>query len=267
MLSLPIPASNGPVSYDDLSADDGRSYLDIMRELRRPHGNRFVLSHNTWLPPSSGINAHLDPDIVASVVDRLPGWRGMFGQANAASSHLLNHKVGPGDLFLFFWRFRYTERVDGRLSPAHEQDMHAFFGYLLVGEILEGSKKTCFPDWALRHPHTQECFLDSAAYKHNQIFMAASTIPGTGIPGWGRFLWDERLRLTRPGSTSLCDWQLHPCFREVDDMTYHCGSAAFGWHGDTFRAAQKGQEFVIPVGHNAVEEWAMELIETIGAEH
>jgi hypothetical protein len=30
----------------------------------------------------------------------------MFGQSNAASSHLLNHQVGPGDLFLFFGRFR-----------------------------------------------------------------------------------------------------------------------------------------------------------------
>jgi len=102
--------------------------------------------------------AHLDPDLVASVVKRLPGWRGMFGQSNAAASHLLNHQVGTGDLFLFFGRFRDAERVDGRLSPAHVQDMHAIWGYMLVGEILEGSRKTCFPAWALRHPHTQECF-------------------------------------------------------------------------------------------------------------
>lgn len=122
--------------------------------------------------------------------------------------------------------------------------------------------------WTLRHPHTQECFLDSSAYKHNQIFIAASNIPGTDIPGWGRFLWDERFQLTRPGSTTLCDWQLHPCFREVQDMSYHSGGTSpFGWHGDTFKAAQKGQEFVIPERYAAVEEWAMELTRTVSAEH
>jgi hypothetical protein len=268
MLSLPIPASNGLVSYEDLSAGDGVSYLEIMHQLRYGRKDRLVLSHEAWLPSRQGISAHLDPDLVASALERLPGWRGMFGQANAASSHLLNHQVGPGDLFLFFGRFRHAERVDGRLSPAHEQDMHAIWGYMYVGEILEGSRATHFPDWALRHPHTQECFLDSSAYKHNQLFVAAPTIPGTKVPGWGRFLWNERLQLTRPGSTSLCDWQLHPCFREVEDMSYHPGGESrYGWHDETFCAAKKGQEFVIPAGHNAVEEWAMELIRDIPAEH
>ena len=268
MLSLPIPASNGVVSYDDLSAGNGVSYLDIMRQLRRGANEKLILSHKTWLPPICGIKAHLDPDLVASALERLPGWRGMFGQSNAASSHLLNHQVGPGDLFLFFGRFRHAEVVEGRLSPVHEQDMHAIWGYMLVGEILEGSRKTCFPDWALRHPHTQECFLDSPAHKHNQIYVAAPTIPGTKIPGWGRFFWDERLRLTRPGSAALCDWQLPLCFRRVEDMSYHPGgNHVYGWHGDTFTAAQKGQEFVIPEGHPAVEEWALELIATVGMEH
>ena len=268
MLSLPIPARDGVVSYDELSAGDGVSYLDIMRQLRRGHEDRLVLSHNTWLSSGPRITAHLDPDLVASSVERLPGWRGMFGQSSAASSHLLNHHVGPGDLFLFFGRFRRAERVDGRLSPAHEADMHAIWGYMLVGEILEGSKNTRFPEWAMRHPHTQECFLDSSAHRHNQIFIAASTIPGTTIPGWGRFFWDERLRLTRPESSALCDWCLPTCFRGVTDMTYHPGGKSrYGWHHGTFRAAQKGQEFVIPEGHHAVEKWAIELVRSIRSEH
>src|SRR5450830_191637 len=100
----------------------------------------------------------------------------MLMQANAASSHLLNHNVGPGDLFLFFGRFRHAERVDRHLSFAQGRDMHALFGYLYVGEILQGCRTTHFPDWALRHPHTQECFLDSPAYKYNQIFIAAPVV-------------------------------------------------------------------------------------------
>ena len=51
-------------------------------------------------------------------------------------------------------------------------------------------------------------------------------------------------------------------------MSYHPGGESrYGWHDETFCAAKKGQEFVIPAGHNAVEEWAMELIRDILAEH
>jgi len=268
MLSLPIPSSDGVVSYDQLSAGDAISYLDIMHDLRRGAGDRFVLSHKTWQPRGREIMAHLDPDLVASVTARLPGWRGIFGQSNAASSHLLKHNVGVGDLFLFFGRFRHAAPVDGHLSSVREYDMHAIWGYMLVGEILEGSHKTHFPDWAVRHPHTQECFLDSPAHTHNQIFIAAPTISGTSIPGWGRFFWDNRLRLTRPESPALCDWCLPRCFCDVNDMTYHLGGKSrYGWHGDTFWAAQKGQEFVIPEGHPAVEEWAMELVRSMRSEH
>jgi uncharacterized lipoprotein YddW (UPF0748 family) len=51
-------------------------------------------------------------------------------------------------------------------------------------------------------------------------------------------------------------------------MSYHPGGdSRYGWHGDTFRAALKGQEFVIPDGHPSVEDWATELIRDIKAEH
>jgi hypothetical protein len=125
-----------------------------------------------------------------------------------------------------------------------------------------------FPNWALRHPHTQACFLDSPSYKGNQIFVASPVIPGTDIPGWGRFLWDERLRLTKNGSDTLCDWGLDACFEEVQDMSYHPGGTSkYGWHDGRFLAARKGQEFVIPEGHLAVERWALNLIAAVKAEH
>jgi hypothetical protein len=81
MLSLPIPASNGLVSCDDLSAGNGQTYLETMRELRQGHEGRLVLSHKKWLASSEGIKAHFDPDLVAFALERLPGWRGMLGQA------------------------------------------------------------------------------------------------------------------------------------------------------------------------------------------
>jgi len=69
MLSLPIPASNGLLSYDDLSASNGQTYLETMRELRQGQEGRLVLSHKKWLASSEGIKAHFDPDLVAFALD------------------------------------------------------------------------------------------------------------------------------------------------------------------------------------------------------
>lgn len=59
MLSLPIPASNGLVSYDDLSAGNGQTYLETMRELRQGHEGRlsFCLSssHDGFASVSAAI--------------------------------------------------------------------------------------------------------------------------------------------------------------------------------------------------------------------
>lgn len=79
MLTLPIPATNGLVTYGELSVGDGRSYLDVMRDLRRDRNNRLFLYHRSWLPLEEDMPAHLDPDLVASTIGRLPGWCGMFG--------------------------------------------------------------------------------------------------------------------------------------------------------------------------------------------
>jgi hypothetical protein len=37
--------------------------------------------------------SHLDPDIKSAVLPRLPGWRGAFGQAAAAQSHLASGTI------------------------------------------------------------------------------------------------------------------------------------------------------------------------------
>ena len=55
MLSLPIPASNGLLSYDDLSASNGQTYLETMRELRQGQEGRLVLSHKKWLASSLAV--------------------------------------------------------------------------------------------------------------------------------------------------------------------------------------------------------------------
>ena len=59
---------------------------------------------------------HLDPDLDAGMYPRKSGWRGCFGQADAAQTVLKKAGVAEGDLFLFFGWFNRTCYKDGRLK-------------------------------------------------------------------------------------------------------------------------------------------------------
>ncbi len=41
-------------------------------------------------------SVHLDPDLVAATVPRLPGWSAAFGQTSSAQGHLRNQNIGLG---------------------------------------------------------------------------------------------------------------------------------------------------------------------------
>lgn len=51
------------------------------------------------------LGAHLDPDMDRDAISREPGWQPLFGQVDAARSHLINQGVQKGDLFLMFGWF------------------------------------------------------------------------------------------------------------------------------------------------------------------
>jgi len=257
MLSLPIPSDNGTQRYQDLKVDSGRTYLDVMSELGP---GALTLGHKTR-KLSADLRAHLDPDLIASVVPRLPGWKPLFGQVGTAAGHLHKQGVRGGDLFLFFGRFAMTKRGLHSLEFVGPE-MHCLWGYMLVDRVIDCADRTRFEPWMMAHPHTQPAF---ATRVNNTLYVAARHVPNAGKPGAGRFLWDERLRLTCPGGKRLTDWSLPQCFRYVN-MTYHSGSFTYGWHEDKFRAASKGQEFVVDE-NQAVTDWALALIRDLETEH
>lgn len=98
-LSLPIPYRRSPTAFNDVRWRD-TSLGSTVKDLTK-----------------GGVTGrqrcHLDPDLYADALPRLPGWRPAFGQVENAQSHLQNQGVGPGDLFLFFGWFRSVERVYG----------------------------------------------------------------------------------------------------------------------------------------------------------
>lgn len=118
-ISLPIPTRMPTaLRYEDLRGNIGELVQDLTRD-------RIAASNP----------CHLDPDVDASALQRLAGWRGAFGQIGAAQAHLHNNKIAPGDLFLFWGLFRSAER-NGRWTFNGPRE-HRLFGWLQVGEIVD----------------------------------------------------------------------------------------------------------------------------------
>ena len=80
---------------------------------------------------------HLDPDLRADALARSPDWRPAFGQHAAAQGHLQNQGVRPGDLFLFFGRFRPVEPPGAAWRYVKNTPVvHRLFGWLQVSEAI-----------------------------------------------------------------------------------------------------------------------------------
>jgi hypothetical protein len=119
MVSLPIPDRSG-IAYSELHLDGERTYADLMRALGITTV-KYPINKKTDLLDA---RAHLDPDVVASVMTRRAGWRPMFGQVGAAQGHLRRRCVGRGDLLLFYGWFsptRTDKHGDLRFAPARER--------------------------------------------------------------------------------------------------------------------------------------------------
>lgn len=151
--------------------------------------------------------------------------RWAFGQTGAAQSHLSNHGVGVGDVFLFFGLFA----VEGG-----EDRHHRIFGYLEV----EGVKRIGpSPDAASqpagfshRHPHTI-----GEWNPNNTIYLGRGHVAETA---------PEPLRLSRRGE-QVTRWRVPSWLRKAG-LTFHGNPAR--WVGEeTLTLVGRGQEFVADV--------------------
>jgi len=256
MLSLPIPEPSykegAGIPYSSLRASASFSFLDIIRQLG-------------YRKPDEVRGAHLDPDLNGDVLDRMPGWRPMFGQVDTAESHLENEGVGVGDMFLFFGLFRRTERrLDGSLRwVPGSQAVQALFGYLQIGGIVKVDRTTGgrMP-WALDHPHLRD-----VDRRRNTLYVAADTLTSLdrSVPGGGTFQWSSRVCLSSRGETASV-WTLPSCFGPPNRrrLTYHTDPTRWRLNGDgTWRvqAVARGQEFVIEADQE-LRDWAVEVVRT-----
>lgn len=261
MVSLPIPSSKGPTTYSEISAN-GRNLGSLVDSLT---GGRLTGS----------ARAHFDPDLDSKAMKRLPGWLPAFGQVGGPRTHLDNCGVGIGDLFLFFGWYRYVD-VDAqgiaRVSD-NSKNIHAIFGYLQVGEILnvgsDAAAAVASKPWLASHPHVVGTWGEK-----NRIYVASeqltfpslSTVPR--LPGGGVFrsIAESRI-LTHPGQGNRSLWCLPEAFaptREIASLSCHHNLDR--WRPSvmpgrvTLQSVSQGQEFVLQVNDAEIlNKWISEV--------
>ena len=254
-LSLPIPGKRSPTRFREVMWR-GESLGPIVESL----SNRRV---------KGGDWCHLDPDLNADALERLPGWRPAFGQVERAQSHLENEGVEPGDLFLFFGWFRAVEPGKGGMwrYVSDARDVHRLFGWLQVSEVVPvgaGLARARFErPWLSTHPHLNR------HRDNNTVYIARETLDVEGVTarrGAGLFSGNgNRLTLTAPDSKSRSRWRLPWWFYPSN------GRPTLSYHGNKDRwqrckpwtyvnTVGRGQEFVFDAGGiPEAQDWLREL--------
>ena len=249
LISLPIP-SNDNIHYNDLKIEN-QTYYEIMKYLNpkiRYEGMRHELTKET--------KCHLDPDIYQNIRKRPKYWKPIFGQINAAQSHLENERVTEGNIFLFFGTFRKTMYKENRLYfVPKEPELHIIFGYLQIGKIMKIRSNTRTAGWMDYHPHIDSD--ERRKSRNNTIYIASDTLSwNSNLSGAGTFNFHEDLVLTKKGG-SKSRWDLPSFFKEVK-ISYHSKKS---WKANYFQSTGKGQEFVIH-SNEKIEKWVKKLIST-----
>lgn len=254
LCSLPIPDPASSITYGAIDHNGG----DLGELLRLLTGN----------PEWRQQGAHLDPDLRAGSLPRLPGWKPMLGQSGSAQGHLRNEGVAVGDLFLFFGSFRSIQAAQGRwrFNPA-ESPLQVIWGWLQVSEILKVDDLAAGAmPWTRYHPH-----FAYAKDATNTLYVASETLCldglAAGYPGAGSFSQlDPRLVLTDPGSTRQTRWKLPAFFAPRPGrpgLSFHRNPDRWTLAEDSclLNSAFRGQEFVFDIGDDeAPLEWLRTLL-------
>lgn len=234
---LPIPTTDPGIRYREIrfrDTDLGEYVADLTRGSVSPADF-----------------AHLDPDLDANYLDRMAGWKPLFGQTSAAQTHLLNNGVGRGDVFLFYAWFRAVRcGPQGMAYDRSAPDVHAIFGWLQVDKVWSVVDRGVLPDWALYHPHLRR----QSTHKNDVVYVAADTFDSDGmtpdLPGAGVMRsFRKELCLTAPGCLRSI-WRMPAWFSPAGrrtSLSYHSNPDRWAVGEDCvyLQSVCRGQEFVL----------------------
>jgi hypothetical protein len=220
-------------------------------------------------PILGGALAHLDPDLWRCSLPRAGTWGGAYGPRTTGGVNILiEQKVGPGDLFLFFGWFKKLSQTFPDSPPYQHDapDLHVVFGYLQVDAVYNNAQ---IPQLLQRysglidHPHV--C-APRTGNQMNRIFVARQTLalPGVSIelPGAGVFGFDPKRVLTRNGVKSRTQWLLRgigtgsnaqPPFVRRAGKFMNWKKVGCDWEVTDFG---RGQEFIIDSSFPGALPWA-----------
>ncbi len=232
MLSLPIPDFDNSHTYGELRIGN-QSYKDIMSQLSphyRYHGKKYKLSTQS--------TCHLDPDLRPETIKRQSDWLPAFGQTGAAQSHLDNHGVSQGDLFLFFGTFQKTIYVNNKLQfDTNDTPKHIIFGYFQIEKKLRVNESR-LPKWLHYHPHVSQ---SRDYHANNTIYIAAKNLSfAEQLCGAGVFSFAKKFILSASGKPKSY-WRLPNAFQKTT-ISYHTDKS---WKKGLLKSVGRGQEFVV----------------------
>ena len=244
LLSIPIPTDdNTGMSYADIQYQE-KSFEDILRSLNR--GRDLKLAYH---------NIHLDPDIRKNIYVKLPdGWFPAFGTRSADEAAVRPMTIAqPGDIFLFFGRFRHVDEGFRFSSP----ELHCIWGYMQVGQVITDRKDIEQYHW---HPHSKSKRLLNERY--NTLYIPSPFLSWDPlIPGCGTLKFHEECQLTLPGKTRAL-WRKQPFYmpeKVTNAKRKNSDQTGLGLYYSGF-----WQELVLEEDELATE-WAKTVILSCGA--
>ncbi|WP_082234492.1 hypothetical protein [Halobacillus massiliensis] len=218
---LPIPGDiyhEKGLSFKDLKLKE--NYLEGMKA-----ENLYDLIHDPAMGYSSKSReviqqayAHYDPMLGESPWLLNGPNLGAFGQADSAASHLRNHEVKKGSVFLFFSRFKPMKDRVHPLDPrgAWTEGAYFIYGWLKVGKVIDKHSQKELPVHVKStHPHGSE--IDFEKRIDNTIYLAAEKLfEDKDIPGCGYFprLTSDLLLSSKEHKNKPSIWKLPSFFHE-----------------------------------------------------
>lgn len=247
MISFPIPFKKG-TDYSELTVEQIKM--------------NCVLKDFGFNDPK--MLAHVDPLLMPELygLDRNKGWLPAFGQHGSAQGHLNNQQVGPGDIFLFFGRFRNALKIDDIIRYEKGKDFHAIYGFMEIGEkyrIKDDLDKFNHFDYR-EHPHIKD---RNATKKKNHIplfnnnsslYLPAKVSRYGFDATCGVFNFNEALILSDLSEKNITSWNFSPLKNK--SFTYGLSLNKNG----KGKSPNQGQEFVLKGDSSKVLEWVKEVV-------
>ena len=262
IISLPIPTSHDKTTWADIEVSNGLDLAELVSHLRGQKADAENLN-----------TIHMDPDLNRRKSSRLEGWRPALGQVNGSQTHLENHEIQVGDVFLFFGWFREVELIGGRWCyKKHAPNIHLLFGWLEIGSIhhLANHQTSDFSLGIQQHVHIVDLERYNQDYKgKNTLYVAKehSKYLENSFGGGCFSYWSPQLQLTKKGY-GRSFWQLPAWFKPEGRQPLSHHSKVNRWMDDKdsiehviLRVVGRGQEFVIDGSeYPELEEWVSSLI-------